>query len=90
MDDDLKAYFVEGQFAGDVTWYWLPSVLALCAMPRAYGFEDIKVRSQYPVPTDNPEDPTRTVEGYPAGGRVFLTAMRPREPVLRPKFGWSK
>lgn len=83
MDDDLKAYFVEDKFAGDKTWYWLPSVPALCAMLRVYGFTDITVRSHYPVPTSNPEDPTRTVEGHPAGGRVFLTALKPAEPVLR-------
>jgi hypothetical protein len=86
LDDDMKAYFVEGKFGGDVTWYWLPSVPAL----RAYGFTDIKVRAHYPVPTRIPEDPTHTVEGHPAGGRVFLTAMRPTERVHRPKFGWSK
>jgi tRNA (mo5U34)-methyltransferase len=90
MDDDMKAYFVEDRFGGDVSWYWVPSVPTLQAMMRSYGFQDIQVRSHYPVPTGNTADPTRTVEGHPAGGRAFLTATRPKERVHRPKFGWSK
>jgi tRNA (mo5U34)-methyltransferase len=89
LDNDVKMHFVEKAFWGDLSWFWIPSVEAACAMLRASGFENIQVRSQWSVPSKNPDDPEHTPEGHPAGGRAFLTAHRPEgESVYRPKYGW--
>lgn len=90
LDDDQKALYIEDSFLGDISYYWLPSVRTLTAMLRTYGFEDVVVRRCDPLTTANPDDPTRTPEGYPAGGHAFVTARRPEEPVFRPRFGWIR
>jgi tRNA (mo5U34)-methyltransferase len=90
LDNDAKALFVEKAFWGDTSWFWVPSVETVCAMLRSYGYEDIVVRDQFSVPSQNPDDPFHTVEGNPVGGRAFFTARRPlAESVHRSKFGWS-
>ncbi len=90
LDDDIKALFVEHAFWGDKSWFWVPSVEAVCAMLRASGFEEVIVRAHYPVPSKNADDAAHTTEGYPAGGRAFFTARRPlAERVYRPKYGWA-
>jgi tRNA (mo5U34)-methyltransferase len=90
LDNDLKALYIEKAFWGDTSWFWVPSVDTVCAMLRSYGFEDIVIRDQFSVPSQNESDPAHTVEGNPVGGRAFFTARRPlAENVYRPKFGWS-
>lgn len=89
LDDDTKALFVEGAFWDDDNWFWIPSEATVCAMLRACGFEEVIVRAKHPVPSKNPDDPLRTVEGVPVGGRAFFTARRPlAEHVYRPKYGY--
>lgn len=81
LDDDDKARFVEGNFWGDINWWWIPSVPTTCALLRACGYDDVQVRASNPVPSKNPADPLRTLEGVPVGGRAFITARRPTDPA---------
>jgi SAM-dependent methyltransferase len=77
LADDVTANFIEGAFWGDTSWWWVPTVKAVGAMLRSCGFRDVEVRNSYPVPSQNPDDSTHTVEGEPSGGRGFFTATRP-------------
>jgi SAM-dependent methyltransferase len=77
LKDDMNTLFVEDKFRGDSTYWWVPSVPVTEAMLRSCGFVDVQVRSRSRAGSANPQDPDYTVEGIPAGGRAFLTAVRP-------------
>lgn len=87
MGEDKTARFVEGAFWGDMSWFWVPTIPTLSAMLRVRGFEDVDVRSSFSVDSKNPNDPERTVEGEPTGGRAFVTAVRPTGRIYAPKYG---
>jgi tRNA (mo5U34)-methyltransferase len=78
LEQGLNARLIEDTFWQDSTWWWVPSVPTVIALLRKCGYSDVQVRTQNPVPSRNPSDPERTVEGIPVGGRACLTAIRPR------------
>lgn len=82
--DDMNALFVERSFWGEENWWWIPSGRVMTAMLRASGYVDAEMIVRYPVPSRNPDDPDRTIEGLPVGGRAFFSAHRPVE------IGWRK
>ncbi len=76
LQNDLNALFIEGDFWGSDSWWWIPSVNVVCAMLRSCGFVDVMVQDQYGVPSKNPSDVSKTPEGIPVGGRAYITASR--------------
>ena len=87
LGDDLVARYIAGSFWGDMSWFWLPTLPTLRAMLHSRGFREIEVRDSFVVESKNPDDPERTVEGEPVGGRAFVTAVKPVGSIYAPKFG---
>lgn len=77
MDEGPYALFVEGTFWGDDNWWWIPTIDTVSAMLRVCGFSEVQFRFKAAVPSKNPADSLRTIEGLPAGGRAYFTALRP-------------
>lgn len=83
LGDERQAMFVEGAFWGDENWWWLPTCSTVTGMLRASGFIDAQTITRYPIPSRNPNDPDRTVEGVPVGERAYFTALRPADTFRR-------
>jgi SAM-dependent methyltransferase len=86
LGDDAVAQFVENNFWGQPSFWWLPTVRTLKGMLRARGFENITEVYSFAADSRNPDDPLRTIEGELVGGRVFMTAQRPMGRVYCPKY----
>lgn len=71
-----QAYFVEGAFWGDETYWWIFGDECLSGMLRAAGFRDVTLALKADCDSRNPADPRRTVEGHPAGARAWFTATK--------------
>lgn len=78
MKNEMSALFVEGDFWGDNNWWWITDADTTCALLRSLGFVDANVHHACAVPSKNPEDELRTVEGVPVGGRATITAVKPQ------------
>lgn len=71
-----QACFIEGAFAGDVTYWWIFGDECLMGMLRSSGFKGVKLALKADCDSRNPDDPRVTVEGHPAGARAWFTATK--------------
>lgn len=71
-----QAYFVEGSFWGDVTYWWIFGDECLMGMLRSSGFTDVRLALKADCDSRNPANPRVTVDGHPAGARAWITAVK--------------
>jgi tRNA (mo5U34)-methyltransferase len=71
-----RAEFIEGAFWGDQTYWWIFGAECLMGMLRSCGFKDVSMALKADCNSRNPLDPTKTVEGHPAGARAWFIATR--------------
>lgn len=71
-----QSQFIENEFWGDETYWWIFGDECLMGMLRSAGFKDVRMPLKADCDSRNPLNSRVTVEGHPAGARAWFVATR--------------
>lgn len=75
-EPSTQSQFIEDEFWGDETYWWIFGAECLMGMLRSCGFKDVRMPLKADCDSRNPSNPKLTVEGHPAGARAWFVATK--------------